>query len=141
MVEAAQSRHGNDDRVRSGLRLYWPPVWRVLFQGVVNAVVVVVVHVIADQPAEMLFVQGIDMVQDFAPNTPHPSFRDPVLPRRLDARPFWFQTSRLQKRNHVSIEFRIAVQDHVSVRGCLRKRFTQLLDDPLRSWVAGHVEV
>jgi hypothetical protein len=81
------------------------------------------------------------MVQDLAPNTPHPSFRDPVLPRRLDARPFWFQTGRLQKRNHVSIEFRIAVQDHVSVRGSLGKRFAQLLDDPVRSRVPSHVEV
>ena len=81
------------------------------------------------------------MVQDLAPNTSHPSFGDPVLPRRLDARPFGFQTRRLQKRRHVSIEFRVVVEDYVSVRGSFGKRFAQLLDDPIRRRVLGHVAV
>ena len=56
MVQTTQERHGNHDGVRIGLLLYWPPVRRVLLQGVVNAVVVVVVHVIANEPPQMSFV-------------------------------------------------------------------------------------
>ncbi len=37
-------------------------------------------HVIADQPAEMLFIQRDDMVKDLAPETPHPALRDAILP-------------------------------------------------------------
>jgi len=59
--------------------------------GVVNPVVVMVVRVIADQPAEMLFVQSDDMVKDLAPATSHPSFSDPILPGRLDTRSLGFK--------------------------------------------------
>ena len=59
----------------------------------------------------------------------------------LDARRFWFQPRHLQKRNHVCVEFRIAVEDDVAIWGGLGKRFTQLLDDPLRSRMAGLVEM
>ena len=95
----------------------------VFLQGVVNTVLVVVVHVIADQPPEMLLVQCDDMVQHLAPGTSDPPFRYSILPGRLDARPFWFQTRRLQKRNHVSVEFQIAVHDRVAIRTGLGKRF------------------
>ena len=123
MVQTTQARTGNHGGVRCRPLLDWAPVRRILFQGVVNAIFVVVAHVVAHQSAQMRFVQGDDMVQDLAPNTSHPPFGDPVLPGCLDARPFWFQTRRLQKRNHVSIEFRIAVQDHVAIRAGLGKRF------------------
>jgi hypothetical protein len=89
----------------------------------------------------MVFVQRDDLVQDLAKNTPYPSFRDPVLPGRLDARPFWFQTRRRQKRNHVNIEFRIVGEDQVSIWGSFGKRFAQLLDDPVRSRVTRNVEM
>ena len=115
MVQTTQARAGNHDRVRCRPFLDRASVRTIFLQGVVNAVVVMVVHVIADQSAKMGFVQRDGMVQDLAPNTPHPSLRDPVLPGCLDARPFWFQTWRPQKRNHVSIEFRIVVEDHVSI--------------------------
>jgi len=38
-------------------------VRRVLLQGIVNAIVMVVVHVFSDQPAEMPFVQRDDLVE------------------------------------------------------------------------------
>ena len=141
MVQTTQARTGFHDRVRCRPFLDRASVRRVFFEGVVNTVIVVVVRVLADQPAEMLFVQGDDMVQDLAPNTPHPSFRDPILPGRLDTRPFWLQTRRLQKGQHLSIEFRIAVQNYVSVWRSFGKRFAQLLDDPVSSWVTGDVEM
>ena len=106
-----------------------------------NAVVVMVVRVIADQPSEMLFVQCDDMVKDLAPATSHPSFSDPILPGRLDTRSLGLQTGGFQERNNLGVKLRIVVKDDVAIRGCLRKCFTELSHDPLRSWVAGHVEV
>jgi transglutaminase-like putative cysteine protease len=41
--------------------------------------------------------------------TAHPALRNAVLPRRLEACPFGFETRRLQKRGDISIEFRIPV--------------------------------
>ena len=141
MMETAQTRARDHRRLGRWLLLNWPAIRRILFQGVVNAVLVVIAHIITHEPAEMLFVQRDHMVQDLSATASDPSFGGSILPGRLDARPFWFQTRRLQKRNHVSIEFRIAVQDDVTVWTSFRKGLAQLLDDPLRSRVAGHVEV
>ena len=123
MMETSQARRGDHGRVRCRPFLDRASVRGVFLQGVVNTVLVVVVHVIADQPPEMLLVQCDDMVQHLAPGTSDPPFRYSILPGRLDARPFWFQTRRLQKRNHVSVEFQIAVHDRVAIRTGLGKRF------------------
>jgi hypothetical protein len=63
----------------------------------VNSIFVVVVHVLADQPTEMWFVQRDDVVENLSPATSHPSFRSSILPRRLYARPFGLQSRRLQE--------------------------------------------
>ena len=78
MMETAQARARNQRRLVQRLALDRAVIRRVLLQGVVNAVVVVVVHVIADQPAEMLFVQRDDVVEDLATATSHPSFSDSI---------------------------------------------------------------
>ena len=86
-----------------------------LFQGIVKAVFVVVVRVIADQPAEMLFVQCDDVVQDFPPATSDPALRYSILPGRLDARPLGFQTRRRQKGDDLIVELRVSIQDDETV--------------------------
>ena len=43
-----------------------------------NPVVVVVVHVIANEPSEMLFVQRDDMVENLAAAASYPAFRGSV---------------------------------------------------------------
>jgi hypothetical protein len=67
------------------------------------------------------------MVQDFSPASADPSFRDAILPRRLDACLRGLQTRRLQKGDDVAIEFRVAVEDHVTVWAHVGKGFPQLL--------------
>ena len=89
----------------------------------------------------MSFVQRDHMVQDLSPATSNPAFRGSILPGRLDARPVRFQTCRLEKRDDRGVEFRIAVQDHVTVWASFRKSLAQLLDDPLRTRVSSNVEV
>ena len=46
----------------------------------------IVVHVISDQPAEMLLVQSDHMVEDLAAATSNLSFGDTILPGCLRAR-------------------------------------------------------
>jgi hypothetical protein len=48
--------------------------WRVFAQRVVDAVLLVVADVLADNPAEVFFVHRDDMVEDLAPATSNPSF-------------------------------------------------------------------
>jgi len=64
MMGTAQTRARYHRRLGRRLPLDEPPIRRVLLEGIVNPVLVVVAHVVPEQPAKMLFVQGNDMVQD-----------------------------------------------------------------------------
>ena len=101
----------------------------------------VIVHVIPNAPTKMLLVQRNDMVEEFATTTAYPPFRDAILPRRLHAGPFGFQPGRLQKPDDVSIEFRVAIEDDITIRASFGKGLAQLLDDPIRRWVPRDIEV
>ena len=114
---------------------------RVLPQGIVNPVVVVVVHVLTNQTAEMLFLERDDMVQDFPAAASNPALGDSILPRRPNARPLRLQARGRQETDHFGIEFGIAVQDQVAIRAYLGKRFAQLLDYPCRTRMRCDVEV
>jgi len=93
----------------------------------VNPVVVMVVYVIANEPPQMFFVQRDDMVEDLAAAASYPALRNSVLPRRLDACVLRLETGCLQECDHIAIKFRVVVEDGITIRTSLRKRFTQLL--------------
>lgn len=95
-----------------------------------DAVLVVIVHVSMDQPAEMFFIQRDDMVKDLAAAISDPAFGDTVSPGRLRARLLGCQTCRIQERDNIRIELRVAIQNEVAERASLGKRLTQLLYDP-----------
>ena len=124
MMKAAEPGTGDHRRSGRGSGLHWPSIRRVLIEGIVNPVVVMVVHVIANEPSEMLFVQRDDMVENFAAAASHPAFRSPVLPRCLNTRAFRSEARRLQEGNHIRIEFRVMVEDGITIRTSLGKRFT-----------------
>src|SRR5258708_34001154 len=90
-----------------------------------------VVHVIAHQAEQMLFVQHDNVVEDLAAATSHPSFREAILPRRLNTRPLRFETRCLQEGDDIPIEFRVVIQDGTTIRASLGKRFPQLLHYPI----------
>ena len=56
MVQAAKARHGGHGCGRARLRLDCPLIRRVLFERVVNTVLMVVTHVITYEPEQMSFV-------------------------------------------------------------------------------------
>src|SRR4029079_12323500 len=114
---------------------------RVFIEGIVNPVVVMVVYVIANEPSQMLFVQRDDMVENLSAAAPHPAFRSPVLPRCLNTRALRPQARRLEEGNHIRIEFRVVVEDSITIRTSLGKRFTKLLYHPLGSRMTSYVEM
>src|SRR5579859_3449722 len=97
MMQAAEP--GTGDHRRGGRRLafHWPPVRCVIIERIVNPVVVMVVHVIANESPEMLLAQRDDMVEDLAAAASYPAFRNSVLPRRLDACALGLETGCLQE--------------------------------------------
>ena len=91
MLETAKTRQRNERSVRCWRLLDGSMVRRVLGQRVMDAILVMVGHVLAEQPAEVLFIESDNMVEDFASATPHPPCGCAILP----GRPLWFQTGRL----------------------------------------------
>jgi hypothetical protein len=90
MMQSAQARRRNYGRFRGRPLFGRPAIGRVFAEAVVNSIIVIAVHVIADQPAEMWFIQRDHVVEDLSTATSHPSFRKPILPRRLYTRPLGF---------------------------------------------------
>src|SRR5262245_19074665 len=109
MVDAAQAWLRNQRAMRVRLWLDRTSVGRVLAQRVVNAILVVIAHVVADQTAKMLFIHRDDMVEDLAAAASDPSFGGSVLPRCLNARPFWLKSGGLQEANDIGVEDRVAI--------------------------------
>src|SRR5260370_12684453 len=75
MMKAAEPGTGDHLRGRRRLAFHWPSVRCVLIEGIVNPVVVVVVHVIANEPPQMFFVQRDDMVEDLAAAASYPALQ------------------------------------------------------------------
>ena len=105
---------------------------RVLAQRVMDAVLLVIADVLAEDPAKVFFIHRDDMVEDLAPAASDPSFGGSVLPGRADARPHWFQSGRIQERDDLVIEDGIVIQNGVAIGSRLGKRRSELLQDPFR---------
>ena len=116
VVQTTQAGTGSHGRAHCRPFLDRAPARRVLFQGIVNAVLVVVVHVTANQPPEMLFVRRDDMIENLAAGTSDPSFSDSILPWRLDTRPLGLQTGGFQERDDLRVELGVPVEERIAVR-------------------------
>ena len=117
--------------IRGRLWLDRTSVGRVFAQRVVNAVLLVIAHIVADQTAKVFFIHRDDMVEDLAAAASDPSFGRSVLPRCLNARPFRLKSGGLQEGNDVDVEDRIAIENDVTIRSRLCKSFSQLPHDPI----------
>ena len=141
MMETAQARARSHRRLRTRLLFDRPAIRCVLTEAVVNPIFVKVGNVITHEAPQVLFVQRDHVIEQLAPAATHPSFRDSILPRRLDTGPFGLQSRGLQEGDHLVIECRITIEDRVPIRTSFGEGRTQLLDHPLRSRVTGHIEV
>ena len=141
MLQATQARPGSHSRARRLLLIHRPTIRGVLAEAVVNPIFVKVGNLLPDEAPQVRFVQRNHVVQHLAPTASHPSFRDSILPGRSDTRPFGFQTGGFQELDDIRVELRVAVQNRVTVGASVGKALPQLLDDPLRRRVSGHVAV
>src|SRR6516164_11464084 len=80
MMQAADAGYSHALGGPAGPAFDHPGVRRLLLQGIVNAIVVVILEVISNQPTEMGFVQDDHVVQHFPATAPHPALRHAVLP-------------------------------------------------------------
>src|SRR5262249_47781709 len=95
--------HRNQCFVQRGLFLNCSTGWRIFAERIVNPILVMIGHILANQPTKMPFVQGDNVVQEFPAATAHPSGSS-ILPRRLNTRPLGLQARRLQKGDDRSVE-------------------------------------
>ena len=79
MMKATEPGTGDHRRGWRRLAFHWPSIGRVLIEGIVNPVVVVVVHVTANQPPQSSF--SDDVVEDLAAAASDPALCDSILPR------------------------------------------------------------
>src|SRR5215831_32150 len=80
MMQAADARCTHDLGGPTRPSLGNTESWRILLQGIMNAIVVVIPEVISNQPTQMGFVQDDHVVQQFPATTSHPALRQAVLP-------------------------------------------------------------
>jgi hypothetical protein len=78
MVEAAQAWQGNQTGIRRWSWLDRASIGRVFAQRVVNAILLVITHVVADQTAKVFFVHRDDVAEDLTATASNPSFGGPV---------------------------------------------------------------
>ena len=141
MVQATQAWQRNQLGIGRWLWLDRASIGRVFIQRVVNAIILVIAHVVADQTTKVFFIHRDNMVEDLAPAAANPSLGGSISPGCLYARSFWLKTGGLQESNHVGVEDRITIQNRVTVRSRLGQGFAQLLHDPIGRWMRRGIEV
>jgi hypothetical protein len=86
----------------------------VLVDPEMRPIPLVVRQVLAEQPPKMLVVENDDLVEQIAPYGPHESFRHPVLPWALVARPRGLEPHRLDRGDRRCGEDRVPIEHQVS---------------------------
>jgi len=141
MVKTAEAWQRSQTGIGNCSRLDRTSVGCVFAQGIVNAVVLVIANVLADDATKVFFIQRDDVVEDLAAAASNPSFGRSVLPWAVNARSFGFQSGGRQEGNDVAVEDGIVIQNGVAVWGRVRKRFAQLLHDSVCRWMSRNVEM
>lgn len=141
MMKTADSRERNHLRSVAWVVLNGTPIGSILAEPVMSSVPMLLANIVPNQPTQVLFVQRNHMVQQLPAAASDPSFRHPVLPGRFSACALGLCANGAQHAQHLGLELYVAIQDHVSVWSRIREGFAQLLDDPVRVRVSGHVEM
>ena len=122
-------------------RLYRSSIRRVLVEGIVNSFLMMIGDVIANDSAQMGFIQRNDVIENLATAASDPAFGSSILPGRLDPSSFYFQPRRFQEIRNPSIKFRVVVENDIAAAHRVRKGLAKLLQRPLSGRLTGHVEV
>src|SRR5450432_2355129 len=141
MMKTADPRERNDLCSVSWVVFNGTPTGSILAEPIMSSVQMVIANILPNQPTQVLFVQRNHMVQQLPAAASDPSFRHSVLPGRFSARALGLQANGAQHAQNLGVELCVPIQDHVSAWSRVRESFTQLLDDPVRIRVSGHVEM
>src|SRR5262245_5626574 len=98
----------------SGLTSFDRPfLRRLLLQAIMNAIFVIIVEVISNEPTQMGFVQHDHVVQEFSTTASHPALCHTILPRAAISRANQLAAEAVQLRGDFSPELGVAVEDQV----------------------------
>ena len=106
-----------------------------------RAIVMVVRDVLAEQAQQMTVVEDDDMVEELATDAADPTFGDAVLPRAPWGGAGRLRAERSHHRNDLRGEDAVAVEHEVTRSSVEWERLAQLLRNPRRLGVIGHLEV
>ena len=102
MMKTADTRQGLDFARPVRASLNPPPCRRCLLQPDVGSVGVIVGQILAPQPAQMLLIEGNDVVECLAANISDPTLRDSVLPRAPNTRTNRLDAAGLEKLAYIA---------------------------------------
>ena len=88
-----------------------PAVRCSLPESEMGAIVVVVADIFGDQPSQMTFIQGNDVIQQIVAATTDPTLRHAVLPRTFEGSPHRNHPQRSNGGRDLQTVFRIPVED------------------------------
>ncbi len=106
-----------------------------------GAIVVVVTGIFGDQPSQMTFIQGNDVIEQISSAAFNPTLRNSVLPRTFEGSPYGTDLQSTNRDRDLQSIFPISVKDQKSGSRPKRKRLPQLLNDPQAGRVPGDVDM
>ena len=106
-----------------------------------DALGVVVLDVLPEQPSQMVFPEDDDMVEKLSANTADEAFGRPILPGTSEGGSSGMDSESHDRVGDVGRENGIVVEDQEPMRGFLREGIAELLDHPPSDRVLGHVEM
>jgi len=112
-----------------------------LRETVVRSVVVIVRQILTNATSQVLRIERDQVIQDLTATTADPTFRHSVLARASEARSYRLDSATPQKLEDFVAEFRIPVENHVSIRARQREGLAQLLQDPVAGGMCTGVEM
>ena len=86
-----------------------------------NSVLVVVCDIFANEPAQSDFIERYGVIEKLAAAASDPSFRQSILPRRLDPRSLYFQPCRFQEVRNSSIKLRVVTENDITAAHGVRE--------------------
>ena len=106
-----------------------------------RAVLLVVADVLREQPFQMAFIEGDDVVQQVASAAAHPALGDAILPGTCEGSANGMDIQGANSDRDFQPVLGIAIEEQKPGSGIKGKSFPQLLDDPQACGVFGDVEV
>ena len=141
MVQAADSRHGNEPVTYLSALCRFTTRRSSLCQCKVCSVVVVIADVLVHQAFQVRFVEHDDVVKQIPAAVANPALRNPVLPRTMRAGSLWLDAEVLHRMDDPIIESWVVIEDQVTGTRIVRECFPQLVRDPSAAGMLRHVVV